>query len=155
MWVDQMLKYFFPSFMLIATFIIVPITNVVADKVMYCSEEISTGFIEDEGAYRDGTFQLDRYAIKVTDDYDEITIDDLIFDCRPSFDSNFDPHRITCFHDAAISEEGNRIDYGGLPQLFFYNSETNRFIYVNVSTHGYTNNGPDTESMSAGICEDF
>ena len=137
-------------------FLALPLTRVAADTVMYCSSEHSIGVYEENGSYSTQNFKMGRFTVKVDGDFDEVTIGKSIFDCRPSYDANFDANKITCFHDAEISNNGgHRVDYGGLPLLFFYNRGTNRFTYFAGSTEAYASNGPDSDNLYAGRCESF
>ena len=43
----------------------------------------------------------------------------------------------------------------GSHETFSYNTLTKRFLYSNISSGGYVNSGPDTESLSTGSCEKF
>ena len=42
---------------------------VLAENVLYCKDEIATGFIKENGSWRTGNFQLLRHTIKFNDDY--------------------------------------------------------------------------------------
>ena len=127
-----------------------------AETVMYCSTELSTGFLKKNNKYEETSFVLDRYTVKVVGDFNEVIIGEAYFDCRASFGPDYLPHIISCFHTAQISESGNRVDYGGLPELFHYNKQTQKFVYADVSTAGFAGeDAVDTDTLSAGRCERF
>ena len=72
-----------------------------------------------------------------------------------SIQRNLQAKKITCYHDDSISKDGRRVDYGGFPNLFHFNKEKKRFVYAEMSTPGYSDNGSDSDSLNAGTCEDF
>lgn len=132
-----------------------PLKQATAETVLYCQSELATGIFEENGKYDTSKFQPERYTVKVVGDFSEIFIKNRIYDCRPSFGSSYKPHLITCFHTAKLSDSGNRVDYGGMPEVFFYNRELKRFIFANLSTSGYGSNDTDTDVLFAGKCETF
>ena len=149
-----MVKYIFVTLAILFMSLEILTSRAQADTVMYCSAELSTGIFEENGSYDTTAFKKDRYAVKVTGDFDEVLIGANFFDCRHSFDMNFRPHERTCFHAGQI-HNGSRVSYGGLPLVFFYNQTTKRYIYFQASVEGYAGKSSDTDSMDAGICEDF
>ena len=141
--------------LMLLIFSVSPLKKADADTVLYCQSELATGFANKNGKYVSGDFKAQRYTVRVMGDFSEIFIGSRIFDCRPSYGPSFKPNAITCFHTAQISKSGERVDYGGLPELFFYDKEAKRFLYANLSNNGYAGNGEDTDNLYAGKCESF
>ena len=117
---------------------------------------MGSGFAPKNNKYVATNITLKRYAVKVVGDFEQVILNNLYFNCHESFSPDFKPHLITCFHAGTIDDEGNRVPFGGLPDLFYYNKETAKFSYVSVSVGGFTHrDGGDTDYLFAGVCEKF
>ena len=134
---------------------VVPFQNATAETVLYCQSELATGFSSINGSYKAMEFTPKRYTVKVLGDFSEVILGKSIYDCRPSISNSRMPHLVTCFHTAWIREDGKRLELGGLPKLFYYDRKTQRFLFADLRTTGYSENGPDTENLYAGKCETF
>ena len=132
-----------------------PLQKAEAETVLYCQSGLATGFAIENGSYITSGFLPTRYTVKVVGDFSEVIINNNIFDCRPSYSASFQSHQITCFHTANLNKSGDRVDYGGLPKLFYYDKKTQRFLFVDGKTTGSAENGGDSDNLYAGKCESF
>lgn len=142
------------------TFVHVAHLNAASEKVLYCSDKLATGFGKTAGSYTTGDFKLLRFAVRVSSDFEEITIDDDIFACQPIYENRLtetlNPEFISCFHTATKAGDGKRHDVGGHPALFYINVKTMKYEMAQFSPFAYTHSeGVDNSSMRAGKCEDF
>ena len=114
-----------------------------AEKVLYCQAELSTGIVKNNGVWETSRFKLQRYTIKFNDDYTRLEgVSFKPMTCSKPYDYK-SPEHIACVH------------LWGSHETFTYNTITKRYLLSNMSSGGYVNNGPDTESLSAGTCESF
>ena len=115
-----------------------------ADHVLYCQEELNTGFRNDEGSWRVANFNPQRFTIKFKNDYS--TLEGLrennIFSCSPTYGTIF-LDSLTC-----------RARFAG--ETFLFNKKNKKFQYSSPSPYGgYDVNGTDSENFSVGTCEKF
>ena len=150
----MVLKYFS---VVLTVFLVFGLQSANADKVMYCSEQVSGGLSSKSGSWKSANFQEERYTVKMSDDYSRLEKGLDIFDCRPAFAQSFRPHIITCFQTAQYMsvEDRSVVDFGGQPKVFFFDSETLRFVWVSVNTGGFLTDKGDTDSVSGGKCDSF
>ena len=116
---------------------------VMAEKVLYCQEELNTGLIKKKGVWKTGNFKRERYTIKFNDYYtilDGISLTPM--SCSKPY-KHADPEYIACVHSK------------GSHETFAYNKLTKRFIFSKTSAGGYVANEQDTENLSVGTCEAF
>ena len=115
---------------------------VMAENVLYCQDELHTGFSNENGVWKETTFKKLRHTIKFNDDYTFLEgVSYRPMSCSKPFDHKSD-------YIACVNSLGSH-------ETFSYNTLTKRFLYSNISSGGYAANGADTESLSAGTCETF
>lgn len=117
---------------------------VLAEIVLYCKDEIATGFSKENGRWITGDFEPLRHTIKFNDDYTALVIaDDYAgqMTCKRPFDS-FRPEHINCSNSVGSKH-------------FSYNQDTKRYVMTFQGSSGYVLNGGDTDDMRAGSCEKF
>ena len=126
---------------LVSTFLISLITQVVADTVLYCRSELSTGFVNQGTGWVERSFDKKRFTVKFNDDF--TTLERFahgLMDCKINF-PGFLPTQLQC--------SGK----GGMSVL--YDKTTKRFIFSDMSLGGYVNLGRDSDNLYAGTCTKF
>ena len=110
-----------------------------ADEVLYCQSDLATGLYPDNGTWRTGTFENNRYTIKVSGDFEKIVglLGDFQFEC--AIPEALIPNKVLC-----------QSFPGG---TFVYDKSSKRFLYSVVNTHTYL--GTDTPAIFAGTCQKF
>ena len=127
-----------------------------ADTVFYCSDELTAGLVKKNGVWKQSNFETYRHTLKITGQFDKITKDDRIYDCRPAYSETYKAHKVTCLLSALV-RDGAVYEVGGLPELFVFNTQTMRYTFFDGSVGGYSENKTeaDTETISGGKCEKF
>ena len=129
--------------LLVLLFSIMISFNSFGDVVLYCQEELNTGFISKNQKWSITKFNLLRHTIKFSNNYDElIGFTEQNWNCLDSYD-NKDFNSVVCI---APYQNG---------KSFTYDKNTKRFILVKGTTDGYIDQSSDTNSMSAGTCKKF
>jgi hypothetical protein len=118
-------------------------TFLVAEEVLYCVPELSTGFIYENNTFKAGNFKKNRFTVKVYGDFEKID--------TPSF------KQMPCEKkDESIYICTDKYNIG---MNFVYNKSNSRFIAYYISQYGYLNypsdDGYDTDTLQAGKCEKF
>jgi len=131
------------------------ISSAYAEKVLTCSEEIATGFESNGGIWETSDYEKSRYTIEANDDFTRLVKGISIFECRPAFAADYEPNLVTCFMTAEYTSANDKtvVEFGGPPEFFFFNRDTLRYVFANVSTGGFADNGDDSDNLSAGKCE--
>lgn len=113
-----------------------------ADHVLYCQEELTTGFVNKDGSWRSAEFNKSRYTIKFKNDYSTLEgLSNKRFSCSTAYPQH--PDSLVCTGE-----------YGS--ENFIFNKKTKRFLYAYISPiGGYVDKGKDTENFSVGTCEKF
>ena len=121
-------------------------SGALAQNVLYCKSELATGFMAENGIWREGSFVRERFTIKFNRTF--TTMHGLDKQGRP-------PYRCSW----AFREEkwGTLLCLSSYEngEAFLYNTEQKRFIFVSAGIGGYTMNGTDTDVFYAGTCTDF
>lgn len=119
-------------------------TFLVAEEVLYCIPELSTGFTYENNTFKTIRFKNDRFTVKVYGDFEKIDIG--IYS------------RVPC----GGFGEGVRVctSSNASTTTFKYNPTNNRFLLTQIGQFGYldypSNDGKyDTDSLQAGKCEKF
>ena len=119
--------------------------NVAADTVLYCQSELATGFIKENGAWKETNFRQQRYIIKFNKDYSRLEglSSRSPMECSIRYRSK--PNLVFC---AGLI---------GSHRTFMYSKITKRFVFSYISSVGYVDNpnNPGTENMYAGTCQTF
>ncbi len=117
-----------------------------AEIVLYCQDELATGFAKDKDTkrWKKRNFVKERYTIKFSKDYK--TLSGLVessvprpMKCHQAY--NHLPDQIICNEKAGFS--------------FRYHTKKMRFVYVHSTISGFVDNTTDTDSISAGTCKNF
>lgn len=122
-------------------------SNLKAETVLYCQDELATGFLN-EGSWNDYKFRKLRYTIKFKNDYS------ILEGLKPN-----SPFSCITAYDGLLPDMSNTFicmsDYSN-GTTFIFDKSTGRYVYFapNVAG-GYTKNGNDTTNMYAGTCEKF
>ena len=119
--------------------------NVKADTVLYCQSDLATGFIKENGSWRDANFQQQRYTIKFNKDYSRLEVLSSQFPMECSVRYRSKPNLVFC---AGLI---------GSHRSFMYSKITKRFVFSYISSVGYVDNpnNSGTENMYAGTCQTF
>ena len=113
-----------------------------AETVLYCQSELATGFINEDGVWKEGSFNRKRFTVKFNDDFS--LLEGVSFNpMECSIQYSHKPNLIHCVHS------------WGTYQTFMYNKIKKRFLFSNISSGGYVDNGTDTEVLYAGTCQNF
>jgi|TARA_B110001469_G_C9509356_1_gene253963 hypothetical protein len=128
----------------ILTFGILIATPTKAEIVLYCQDELATGFSKQGGEWRSGKFKLLRHTVKFNDDFTRasgLTLKPM--ECVIPL-PNSSPNRVHCVH------------LWGAHETFAYDKKNTRYTFVNMVA-GYVRGGdnPDTDVMYSGTCESF
>jgi hypothetical protein len=117
--------------------------NSYGDIVLYCQEELKTGFISNNQKWSIVKFDLERHTIKFSNNYSELMgFTHQNWNCLDSYDTK-EYNSIVCI---APYQNG---------KSFAYDKNTKRFILVGGTTDGYIDKSSDTNAMSAGTCKEF
>ncbi len=116
-----------------------------ANMVLYCTQEISTGLVFKDGAWKRANFKPERFALKVVGDWQEINKGD---------------DKLSCYHSGEFKGYFPvicRNTKKWITQTINIDKYSLRFVYTNVSIGGYasTLSEPDTDEIAAGKCENF
>lgn len=134
-------------YMCIAFLSLLMVSASLADTVLYCNTELSTGFAKKNNQWEIANFVDERYTIKFNTDYTVLSGLNKHFDFSCSTPAFENIQRIVCI--------GNW-DQG---DVFTYNIDNNRFIYSDSMMFGFINGknaqNPDTNSIHAGTCTNF
>ena len=115
--------------------------NTFAEEVLHCSSELATGFVREDGNWREREFNPSIFAIEVGDNFEYFTIEGRKFNCHTPYDN---------YKELLVCERNMWAN--GLS--FRYSTKTKRFIYIRSSVSGYIENKEitDMEIMYAGKC---
>lgn len=117
-------------------------TTLKAETVLYCQSELATGFYNEGGIWKEGSFKRKRYTVKFNDDFSILEgVSYKPMEC--SIQYSFKPDFISCVH------------LWGEYKTFMYNKTTKRFLYTSISNSGYVDEETDTEVMYGGSCQSF
>jgi len=126
---------------LVSTFLISLITQVVADTVLYCQSELSTGFVNQGTGWVERSFDKKRFTVKFNDDF--TTLEGFAsgpMDCKINY-PDFLPTQLQCFGKGEMS--------------VLYDKTTKRFIFSSISLAGYVDLSTDSDNLYAGTCTKF
>ena len=119
-----------------------------AEIVLYCQDELATGFIKDKNTkqWEEGSFVKERYTIKFSKDYKTLSglhipqsSTPIPMKCHQPY--NHLPDQIICN------------EYSGFS--FRYHTKKMRFVFVQAGIFGFVKNLTDTDSIRAGTCKKF
>lgn len=126
---------------LLVVLLILSVTHVSnAEEVMYCVEDVVTGFTSNNGQLESVDFKPARFTVKVLRDFESVIIDDFTFQCSSPFPTTARSAYKLCNH------------YGG--DSFRFITTNRKFIFIKSSSFGYLF-GNDDDGISAGTCETF
>ena len=108
-----------------------------ANEVLYCQSDLATGMAKKNGKWITGDLELERFTVKVLNDFEAVMFRDKLFACRVPF-SRY-PKELVCHN-----EDG---------PTFVYDQSSKRFLYSQVNTLTYLDT--DTPFLAAGTCEKF
>ena len=124
-------------------------TSATAEIVLYCNDELATGFTKKNGngIWRTTNFNLERYTIKFSDDYSEVKGVDTLgakysWQCTNIL-NNEKYNTVRCISDLNDGES------------FTYHKNTKRFIISRGAIFGFIDNGTDDNGIKAGTCQKF
>ena len=115
-----------------------------AETVLYCKEELSTGFIKENGVWVERRFKNNRYTLKFNEQFSKLLgLSETPLECVWAYDTkNYDS--LVCKSKFA---DGN---------FFNYNTKTKKFIYSQSTIWGYISDQfDDTNTISVGSCQNF
>ena len=119
--------------------------NSYGDIVLYCQDELATGFFNENGAWKAGPYELRRYTIKFSDDYSSVSLNEVLPDlpCDYAFGD-----AIGSYFDIVVCNQPNGHN-------FKYDKVSKRYIYNQSSFFGYIEDSVDSDAMTAGTCQKF
>ena len=128
--------------LLILLFSIMISFNSYGDIVLYCQDEVSTGFIKKNQSWKQSAFIVKRYTIKFNDDYSSLSLDEVNVNlpCEYAFGID-DFNTLVCSSDDGMN--------------FIYDFVKKRYVFNKSSIFGYIKEGPDSDYMSIGTCQNF
>lgn len=101
-----------------------------ADQVLYCVDELATGFFKKDGEYIEGSFKREKRTVKVLGEYTGVILDNTRFNCSESM---FIKGVFGC---------GPAVLPPHSPSLSFrVNSKTLRYVYIISSGEGVLSGG--------------
>ena len=130
----------------ITTAIICSAAAAKADQILYCTDELATGFIKENGGWRITNFTLDRFTLKVEGDFEALIYDGDKYSCVYDWRIVVDEWRIVCNHDIFKSSS------------ITMDKDSLRYVLTNTFGFGFASSKldrPDTDSIHAGTCETF
>ena len=117
-----------------------------ADMVLFCVDEIATGFISDSNGWRKGNFKPERFSIKIEGDWDTLVHEGVSFNCNGPIEFKGSFPKVCKSTNSTASDSFN-IDKYSL-----------RYVRTQISVAGYASrlrDEPDTDQIYAGKCEKF
>ena len=129
----------------IATAMICSAAAAKADQILYCTDELSTGFIKKDGGWRITNFTLDRFTLKVEGDFEALIHGGDRFSCVERWAFSGDSP-IFCNNDVHKSSS------------ITMDKDSLRYVLTETFGFGFVSSKldrPDTDSISAGTCETF
>jgi len=120
-------------------------TSVTAEIVLYCNAELATGLMKKNGIYGIGSFKLNRYTIKFSDDYSEVKgLDsfEAAWQCKDTYHTK-EYNTVVC---NSVYDDG---------ASFTYHKNTKRYVHFDGAPFGFIDNGNDTNAIIAGTCQKF
>lgn len=134
-------RRFYMRKLLITILLFLSSNHLFAEEVLYCSSELSTGFIKENSDRVKANFDPDRFSIKINDQFNAIVIDDENYDCFTPYPTTNRKHFHICNGNYGFS--------------FRYSTETKKFVFIRSSSFGYIYSNNDTDSITIGTCEKF
>ena len=116
--------------------------NSFAEEVFYCSSELSTGLIMENGEWKTATYETDRFTIKFNDNYSTL--------------SGLESYALYC--EQAPGAASKQILICSPPfdaDRFIFENELKRFMYLRQATNGYLTNRNFSTWIEAGTCQSF
>jgi hypothetical protein len=114
-----------------------------AELVLYCQDELATGFAEVDGSWKETSFKPYRWTIRFNDTFTQLNLND---------------RRWTCETYAFVDQSRCWSKGLGEGHIFMIHRETLRYQYLLLSPRGWLRSsdvGGRTESMYVGTCETF
>ena len=114
-----------------------------AEQVYYCSAELATGMIREDGKWITSQFEPNRYTIKFNSDFTQVegfrNFVDIPLNCH--FPFSFYPELLSC---------------SGKVTFLTFNKENLRFsLFLGNAGYVLDLDTPDIDAMIAGACEAF
>ena len=114
-----------------------------AEIVLYCQDELATGFFKEGGEWRSGNFKPSRYTVKFNDEYSRAEgLSATPMECTISYPTQV-PEVVFCVH------------VWGSHEVFVYNKKNKKFTFYTGGVASFITNGDDTLLLEAGTCESF
>ena len=125
--------------------LLVSTEKVHSEEVLYCTDELATGFIKKSGTWKETFFKQKRFTVKILGDFLGLQADEEKFSC-------YDGGTFGGYHPIICKSE---LEYSS--HSFNFDKNTLRYVRTSISIGGYasTNPTPDTEGIYAGKCEQF
>ena len=116
-------------------------TQAGAEKVLYCFDDLGTGFYNEDSRWKSSNFNLERHIARFNNDHSELKFNEANYQCVVPWENN--NNQRVCTHE---------YDMGW---TVIYGIETQKFIRIQCSAASYTNDETDTCSVYIGKCESF
>ena len=121
-------------------------TKLKAENVLYCESELATGFIFDEGKWKETSFKRERFTVRFNENFTKLEGFYGPMTCFAPF--NHKPNFISCIET----------DFPYQP--FLYHKQKKQFKFAQFSSAGYLSdaedgNDFDTDVMYLGTCTNF
>ena len=125
--------------------LLVSTEKVYSEEVLYCTDELGTGFSKKSGDWKETSFKTGRFTVKILGDFLGLQLDEDKFSC-------FDGGTFEGYHPIICNSELKYSTYS-----FNFDKNTLRYVRTRISIGGYasTNPTPDTDGIFAGKCEQF
>ena len=115
-----------------------------ADQVLYCVDELATGFVKKDGEYIEGSFKRLKRTVKVLGEYTGVVLDKTRFNCSESM-----------FIKGVFGCSPAVLPLPNPDWSFRVNSKTLRYVYIISSGEGVLSGGEDTDTIVTGTCTKF
>ena len=117
-------------------------TQAGAEKVLYCLEDLGTGFFLKDGRWQSSSFTTERFAARFENNYSKLELFGDSYQCAVPW--GISRSQRVCTHEYDVG------------WTFIYGIETQKFIWVECSAASYTGSADtDTCSVYLGKCESF
>ncbi|MGC6392013.1 MAG: hypothetical protein ACON5C_09375 [Alphaproteobacteria bacterium] len=116
-----------------------------ADQVLYCVDELATGFAKKNGEYKKVSFELSKRTLKVTGDIIKEKVEGFTvsYYCEDSFFTRINSETMFC---ESLSAK---------PSIYYLNKDTLKYIHIIHGRFDLLKDGDDAYGTILGRCEKF
>ena len=116
--------------------------NSFAEEVFYCSSELATGLIMENGEWNTTEYETNRFTIKFNDNYSTLSgLESWPLYCEQT-PNNVNEDIVVCSPPVGADR-------------FIFEKELKRFVYLRGASSGYVTNEEFSTWIEAGTCQSF